>query len=190
MNLILFFLSLIVFSNCNNSNGVINGNGRDSTVTFSYIFPDGATIEERFPVPPDFERKVSDSLSFAFYLRNLKLKPHGSQVHLYNGNLKGNQDAHAAVIDIDVGNSDLQQCADAVIRLKAEYLFKTKQYDKISFHFTNGYDFPWLKYSQGYRVEFNGNKTNCVRKSNPSDSYKDFRAYLNLIFTYAGTLSL
>jgi hypothetical protein len=40
-------------------------------------------------------------------------------VLLYNGAPKFRQDVHAAVIDIDVGTRDLQQCADATMRLRA-----------------------------------------------------------------------
>ncbi|MGH7599664.1 MAG: DUF4846 domain-containing protein [bacterium] len=42
---------------------------------------------------------------------------------MYNGAPKPNQAAQYRVLAIDVGNKDLQQCADAVIRLRAEYLF-------------------------------------------------------------------
>jgi hypothetical protein len=36
----------------------------------------------------------------------------------------------------------------------------------------------------------NGNTTSWQKKGAPSNTYKDFRAYMELIFTYAGTLSL
>jgi len=36
-------------------------------------------------------------------------------------------------MDISVGNKDLQQCADAVMRLRAEYLFEMKKFDQVFF---------------------------------------------------------
>ena len=192
MNFFLLIFAVFVFGNCgqNSVSHTLNEESEFEKAPFKYINPEGITIAERFPSPPGFERIKADSGSFTEYLRNLPLKPHGSKVYLYNGNLKSNQDVHLSVIDIDIGSSDLQQCADAVMRLRAEYLYKTNQHDKISFHFTNGFEVPWTKYTQGYRVAVNGNKTSWVMKSKPGAGYKDFRNYLNLIFTYAGSLSL
>ena len=52
------------------------------------IKPDGNTICERVQVPDGFERTAVEEGSFAHYLRNLPLKPHGSKVHYYNGGIK------------------------------------------------------------------------------------------------------
>lgn len=57
--------------------------------------------------------------SFGAWLRTLPLKK-GTTVYLYNGRPKENQDAQFAVVDISVGQEDLQQCADAVMRLHAQ----------------------------------------------------------------------
>jgi len=38
-------------------------------------------------------------------------------VFLYNGKIKQNQQAQFAVLDIGIGNKDLQQCADIILRL-------------------------------------------------------------------------
>ena len=59
---------------------------------------------------------------------------------------------HLAVIDMDIGERDLQQCADAVIRLRAEYLYGTGQYDKIHFNFTSGFNAQYIKWMQGSRI--------------------------------------
>nr|WP_294859370.1 DUF4846 domain-containing protein [uncultured Fluviicola sp.] len=105
----------------------------------------GTTISTRFLPPDGYERKSADSSSFGFYLRNLPLKKHGSAVHLYNGSLKGNQSAHVAVINMSVGSRDLQQCADAVMRLRGEYLFHNKLYSDIHFRFVSGFNCEYIK---------------------------------------------
>jgi hypothetical protein len=84
-------------------------------------------------LPNGFERVKSDSDSFCAYLRHIGLKKR-TTVFLYNGLQKGNQTAQYAVLDISVGNSDLQQCADAVMRLRAEYLFNQKNFEQINFY--------------------------------------------------------
>ncbi len=71
------------------------------------------------PVPPGYHRTESNPSYFASWLRKLPLKKDRT-VHLYDGSLKRNQDAQFAVLDISVGHRDLQQCADAVMRLRAE----------------------------------------------------------------------
>src|ERR1700730_2507018 len=77
------------------------------------------------PCPPGFNRINEVPGSFGGWLRNLRLKK-DKRVYLYNGSLKQNQSAQFAVLDIPVGKEDLQQCADAVMRLKAEFLFSQK----------------------------------------------------------------
>ncbi len=57
---------------------------------------------------------------------------------MYNGNRKINQRAQFAVLDISTGNKDLQQCADAVMQLRAKYLYEQKRYDEITFLDNNG----------------------------------------------------
>ncbi len=82
------------------------------------------------PTPDGYKRVSTDG--FGTYLRNLKLK-NDKTVYLYNHEKKLNQDAQFAVIDMSVGDMDLQQCADAVIRLRAEYLFQSGKFSKIKF---------------------------------------------------------
>ena len=151
---------------------------------------EGTTIKTRFNPPTDFDRIQTKSNTFANYLQNFKLKPHNAKVHLYNGELKYRQDIHSAVLDIDVGNRDLQQCADATMRLRAEYLYQQKQYDKISFNFTNGFKATYAKWRMGYRISVKGNMVTWIKTTTPSISYTTFKKYLVMVFSYAGTLSL
>jgi len=154
------------------------------------INSEGINISERINCPDGFERIIAEPNSFAEYLRNIKLKSHLSKVKLYNGHLKWRQDVHVAVLDIDVGKRDLQQCADAVMRLRAEYLYHQKKYDEISFHFTNGFDANYSKWREGYRIKVNNNDVEWYKINEASNNYENFRKYLNMVFAYAGSLSL
>ncbi len=158
-------------------------------VAKSIIKPDGLTIKERFDVPEGFERVEVREGSYAEYLRNLPLKPHGSVVHYFDGNEKG-RDVYDAVIDVDVGERDLQQCADAVMRLRAEYLYGKGLYDKIHFNFTNGFRADYAKWMNGNRIVVKGNNTYWVKTAIYSKDYNVFRQYMDMVFAYAGTLSL
>jgi len=149
-----------------------------------------STLEKRIHPPHGVQRDPAPPGSFQDWLRHLPLKPGNPPVHLYNGSLKRNQQAQAAVVDIDVGSRNLQQCADAVLRLRAEYLWAVNHKDKICFHFTSGDRSCLLSWEEGWRPEVRGRWVRWVKSASPSDSYRSFRAYLDVLFTYAGSYSL
>lgn len=154
------------------------------------INPDGQTLETRILTPAGFERIVIDENSFAEYLRKLPLKPHGSEVTLYDGRTKPNYDVYDAVVDLNIGRKNLHQCADAVMRLQAEYLWNQEQYNKIHFNFTNGFRVNYSEWMNGERIVVEGNETYWTKSGSPSNTYQDFWEYMEIIFSYAGTLSL
>ena len=148
------------------------------------------TIQSRFDVPQGFVRTKEAVNSFGSYLRNLPLKPVGTQVKYFNGAIKTKPNVYDAVIDLPIGNKDLHQCADAVMRLRADFFYQNKQYDNIHFKFTNGFNVAYSKWREGYRIGVKGNKTSWVKTAKPSDSALDYWKYLEMIFNYAGTSSL
>ncbi len=154
------------------------------------IAPEGKIIQTRFLPPEGYERVPPVSGSFASYLQNLPLKPHQTQVKYYNGAVKDKTGVYVAVVDMEIGTTDLQQCADAIMRLRAEYLYQQKQYSKIHFRFTNGDNAEYVTYAEGYRASIQGNKVIWKKTAKKDYSYATFRSYLNLVFMYAGTLSL
>ncbi len=155
----------------------------------TFIDPIGQTIQTRFLPPTGFTRSTSPENSYEAYLQNLPLHPHGAKVHYYNGQEKYN-DVYEAVINIDVGKRDLQQCADAIMRLRAEHLYAQQDYENIHFNFVSGDRIDYDKWRKGYRVKVSGNKVSWVKSAEASNDYKSFRKYMNIIFSYAGTLSL
>jgi hypothetical protein len=142
------------------------------------------------PLPPGFSRTTAGRGSFGHFLRNLRLKKPGTPVRYFNGKLKPDQGIHYAVIDMDVGKADLQQCADAVMRLRGEYLFRGKRYGKIHFNFTSGDRVGFIKWAEGYRPVVRGRKVFFRKKGKRDYSYRNFRRYMVKIFQYAGSMSL
>jgi len=128
------------------------------------------TLAARIAPPPGFERTPAEDGTFAAWLRGLPLRPEGAPVLTYTGKPKWRQDVHAAVIDIDVGKRDLQQCADAIMRLRAEWLYGLGRDKEIAFNDTDG-----------KRRRFSAYK----RKD-----HAGLRKYMDLVFAYAGTYSL
>jgi hypothetical protein len=126
-------------------------------------------LQTRFAPPPGTSRVSLPAGSFGAWLRQLPLYPSDHPVHLYTGARKPRQDVHAAVVALDVGSRDLQQCADAVMRLRAEYLLASGQPDRIRFHPDPGRP-TVLAYTGRSRA--------------------DFGRYLTRVFSDAGSASL
>lgn len=148
------------------------------------------SITTRIKVPLGYKRVETAVDSFAHWLRMLPLKKGCPPVHLFDGNQKDPQTVHAAVIDMDVGRRDLQQCADAVIRLRSEYLFSRKEISKIAFNFTSGHRASLTKWQQGFRPRVRGSQVIWSKTAGIDKSYRGFRQYLNTVFMYAGSYSL
>lgn len=120
-----------------------------------------------------FSRKVYASNTFEYYLQNLKLKPDGSYVKYFDGTIKDKMNVYCAVIDMAISKKDLQQCADAVMRLRGEYLYAQKKYNDIAFRFLSDGKL------HGYKDYVKGDYT-----------YAKFLKYMDYVFTYANTASL
>ena len=154
------------------------------------INPNGNVLEERINPPVGYERTPCAENSFADFLRKYPLKEDKSPVLLYNGRKKSNQNAHTAVFKLPIENEDLQQCADSVMRIYAEYFWNTGEYDKISFRLTDGFQADYSKWRNGYRITVNSNKASWVKSKSPDDSYDCFKKYMRMVFAYAGTMSM
>jgi hypothetical protein len=171
----------------------LNHNLLSQSYNYPWLDLENTNIDYRIcdiPTPEGFERVKYSAGTFQDWLQTLPLKKDELHVKLYNGLLKTNQNAHFKIIDIDVGTRDLQQCADAVIRLYSEYLFSEKKYNEIAFNFTSGDRCEFTKWIEGFRPKVKGNEVKWIKSESINQSYKNFRNYLNTIFTYAGSYSL
>lgn len=191
------FCLLTIFSSAQNNSSdiksldkVIN---RPKNLTYSWI----KKSEYSTPLINRFKPLKGHSLvkvkkgSYQEWLRFLPMEPKKTKIKLYNGKKKLLQLLNAGVVKIDIGKRDLQQCADAVIRLRAEYLYSVKKYNQIHFNYTSGFNARYDKWRGGYKINVNGNKVNYYLNPKSSDkTYIGFKSYLTNVFNYAGTYSL
>lgn len=174
MRIIVVFISslAIVAGHLSCSAQLDSKNPLDSTLN-QVINNDGGTISERFPTPLGYKEVYAEETTFGHYLRHLPLKPVDYPVHYFNGEIKPNRSVYCSVIDQDIDAVDLQQCADAVMRLRGEFLFEQKKYTDIHFNFlSDGKPRYFKEYAKG------------------NYSYSNFRKYMKYIFSYANTASL
>jgi hypothetical protein len=149
-------------------------------------------LAEAIPPPSGYTRVAVEAGSFGAWLRGLPLRPERTPVRDFRGQeLRAGDDASvAAVAELDVGTANLQQCADSIIRLHAEWLWSRGHKERIAYRFTSGHLAAWPRYAAGERARVSGSKVTWVRSGPTDGSRASFRAYLDLVFTYAGTLSL
>ncbi len=156
----------------------------------NYINEAGATVSERIQPPVGFTRGSYASGTFQKYLQQYPLLEFGSKVINYDGTEYGYQSGHVGILQIPVPSNGLQQCADALIRIRAEYLWEQDRQDEIGFNFTSGHYCSWIQYADGYRPKINGSKVSFHKSVAANASKENFYNYLNLIYMYAGTQSL
>lgn len=126
--------------------------------------------------------------NWAGYLQNLpEIK---APILNYRGEPVSNQWKHYAVLPFDVGRADLQQCADALIRIRAEFLFEEKRYSEISFRFTSGERFSYESFLAGKRPAASGSRNAVYTVSSSTNNHESLRKYLDIVYTYTNTIAL
>lgn len=161
--------------------------------TFPWLerYDPATSILQQIPVPTGYQRVELADNSFGHWLRQFSLHPKGTAVLLYNGMTKPYQAGAHRVLNIDIGKRDLQQCADAVMRLRAEYLYQQKNYEAIHFNYTSGHTIRFSDWSKGKRPRVSGSKVTFSAPNGTTDtSYPQFKRYLTNVYSYAGTASL
>lgn len=156
--------------------------------------PGGDRLEQRFPAPPRFVRAAVAPGSFGAWLRDLPLLPPDAPVVSHRGAILHHADHPniAAVVALDIGAQDLQQCADSVIRLHAEWRWSQGHRDQ-SYRAASGAEMPFARWARGERITVSGpggSKLTWAPSATPDDSHEAFRAYLDNVFGWANTVSL
>ena len=161
-----------------------------------YAFlPTGAKIralKDTAAPPRGFRRIDLPSNGFGAYLRELPLRSAEAAVPAFAGSVLRQADDPRvfAVAELDVSPLDVQQCADSVIRLHAEWRWSRGEKARIGYHFLSGDYATYTRYAAGERPRVDGNRVTWATTAAPSDDRKTFRRYLDLVFNYASTISL
>ncbi len=150
----------------------------------------GDSVSARVKTPKGYTRVQYPKGTFQEFIQNYPLKPFGTKVINYDSSEYFYQSGHIGVLDVSVPKNGLQQCADALMRLRSEYLWQTNKKSKIGFEFTSGHYCSWQKYAEGYRPKVKGSKVSFHKTATQDFTKRNFYKFLNLIYTYSGTLSL
>ena len=144
-------------------------------------------LSSRFNPPLGYERVPLPSGSFGEWLRHLPLSS-DKTVRSYRGDPISAP--AAAVVDLDLGRGNLQQCADSILRLYAEYRWSVDKGKGLGFHFSSGDRSDWSKWRAGERFSVRGSKVKRIQKKAVADTHSQYRKWLQHTFIYAGTQSL
>lgn len=149
------------------------------------------TLESRFAPPPGFTREPLPASSFGAFLRTLPLAKVGAPVLTHTGKVLYETHPNiAAIVAIDVGKGDLQQCADSVIRMHAEWLYGKGRRDHV-YKAASGLAMSFPKYLEGERLKYKDNKLTLEKIAPKTEaSHAAFRAWLDDVFGWANTGSL
>ncbi len=154
-------------------------------------FPDPTPmirLDEHFEAPHGGQRITADEGSFSAWLRGLPIRLDRKKVLSYSGRTIA-APAEAIVV-LDVGSKDLQQCADTVLRLHAEYLWSAGRADEAGYHFTSGDLSTYAQWVEGERFVPRGARVERRAGSPRAKDHTSYRNWLEQLFIYAGTLSL
>jgi hypothetical protein len=153
-------------------------------------------LVSRFTPPPGFTRVPVERGSFGEWLRGLPLAPPGTAVVSHAGGviLPDGHPNLAAVVAVDIGAADLQQCADSVIRMHAEWRWAAGGRD-MSYRAASGTNMPFSKWLRGERPvpTPNGQSIQWEARAKPDPeggSHASFRKYLDNVFMWANTVAL
>lgn len=149
-------------------------------------------LEERFAPPDDFARVPVAPRSFAAFLRRLPLAAAGTPVVSHKGGvvLPPDHPNLAAVVAIDVGAGDLQQCADSVIRLHAEWRFGLGE-RAIGYRAAAGLEMSLKRFADGERLSYDGHSLTSSRTARSLPlTHPMLRLWLDEVFGWANTVSL
>lgn len=147
-----------------------------------------ARFDQVFSTPRGFARVDAPAGSYGAWLRGLPVRLDRQNVLSFKGAALNSPSA--AIIALDVGEKNLQQCADSAIRLHAEFLWARGRSAELAYHFTSGDEVRFTDWVAGERLSIDGAKVRRRAGAPRSADHASMRQWLDVVFMYAGTRSL
>jgi hypothetical protein len=142
---------------------------------------------------PGYTVFADEAESWTEWLRLLPLAAPGTPVRNYRGEIvvPGDDEHLAAVVAMDLGTQNVQQGADVVLRLHAEWRWWVKDL-RMLYLSDAKVELPLQKWVAGERLVAREGKPTWIRQAEPKPKldYADFRAYLDSVFTWSDSEAL
>jgi hypothetical protein len=136
-------------------------------------------LVRRFPAPEGYVRVAVSPGDYGDWLRHLPLRPDDAPV-----------DRLAAVVDWRWTNARRLGAANAVLRLRGEYLWFCCANEAIAFRFTSGDLFEWKRWADGWAPAVAGRRVEWRQGPEPGFSRQSYTKYLDTLLAYASVNSL
>ncbi|MGE0326635.1 MAG: DUF4846 domain-containing protein [Polyangiaceae bacterium] len=148
-------------------------------------------LSVRVKAPPGMTRVNLEPGSFGSWLRHLPMLPYGTPVRSYaGGRLRdGESDIVTGVVALDIGDADLQQCADAVMRLHGEWRWSQGGKDQ-SYRAASGTPLDYRRWAQGQRIVAKGASISWAATGKAKDDHPSFRKFMDAVFAWSNTVAL
>jgi len=141
------------------------------------------------PPPAGFSRVPAEVGTYAWWLRHLPVLGPAEPLRYHDGTVvpRGNSTV-AAIVDLDTGKRDLQQCMDVLLRLRAEYLRAAGLERRIAFRYVGGRYYTWSSWKKGLRPDRATPDLRLVPRAAWGDSRGNFLHYLQTLYYDTGTM--
>ncbi len=148
-------------------------------------------LQTRVPAPAGAARVPLSEGSFGAWLRHLPMLPYGTPVRSYAGERlrDGESSITTGVVALDVGGADLQQCADAVMRLHGEWRWSQGGRDQ-AYRAASGTLLDYRRWSQGQRIVAKGASISWAATGRATDDHPTFRRFMDAVFAWSNTVAL
>ena len=141
-------------------------------------------------LPPGFNYVEHVDSSYTNWLLDLALKK-SNTVYFYNGKQKPDQNVQHSVLDIDIGKKDLVQCADAVIKVRSDFLFDKHRHNDLNFITTSADSIKFQSWLKGIRWREQGAGLVSYKiNKRVTDTRKEYNSFMEFVFAYCGSYSL